>query len=816
MNYKTRSLTALAFAAVAGSALAQSNFTLTGPITIAGPAGDAGNSVIAVPGTVAAQFVSSTAVTVSAVGVLTRVHTLNTPSDIRIRLRNSAYPNGVFDFQISNGGVYVLPAGTLAVAAAGRAATSGTIHGCVIPAGSSWTIEFFTVVDNPGTEATLSAFTAVLPVGTALPTNVLQSIDVTGTYGSAIPTFGFLGDPANITVTVPDNQTSGSKFIANGGWILESAAVSKPSTLVQSASTMTVYVKHSSSNLQTTIQPWFGAVLNSPATWTNYQAGTKVAPKVTYNHNTAVLTGGGNWTFEFYESTNTPDVDQDGQWDDLKLKITGTAVPATAETLTWSGAADSVDSPGDSDNNTVSLGSATTTYTLSPNAIFSGTSTAGYSAMSQTRDALVRIYNSAYKYDYSEIWFSANNVANATSLNWTGTESTAINCSSQYGGYLLNGGLTNRIITAGSTFTAEFAEDRDDSSSSLVQQEVNDDAIPERGWTSLSLGTVNAAYVAPAAPTATVDLGTLTGGSYSAALPNFLASAVKWVKFTIPEVDRADCEYIDIWTQPNANTITTTRLTDSIIGLYSADGRLIQQDDDDSFGFNSCLSFGMGNADARAPKQTTSGDTYSDSKKFNGRDGKGLEAGTYYLGVVNFSASGSFGRGFAVAGTGTARVDGTNVKIKMGTGKITGAVLLQDWVPTDLSTVVPAWELRDGVTDAVVASGTTTLSSGGNYSLLTEVPAGSYTLTMKASHWLKEGIAVTVGGACPNINFSLINGDINNDNFVGFDDFDILSAAFGLSLGDPGYQVGADLNGDDFNGFDDFDILSAHFGEAGY
>lgn len=61
----------------------------------------------------------------------------------------------------------------------------------------------------------------------------------------------------------------------------------------------------------------------------------------------------------------------------------------------------------------------------------------------------------------------------------------------------------------------------------------------------------------------------------------------------------------------------------------------------------------------------------------------------------------------------------------------------------------------------------------------------------------------------------LINGDVNNDNEVGPGDFTLLSAAFGTSLGDAGYNAAADLNGDDEVGPADFTILSASFGQTG-
>jgi len=67
---------------------------------------------------------------------------------------------------------------------------------------------------------------------------------------------------------------------------------------------------------------------------------------------------------------------------------------------------------------------------------------------------------------------------------------------------------------------------------------------------------------------------------------------------------------------------------------------------------------------------------------------------------------------------------------------------------------------------------------------------------------------VISGGALTGQNFSLRNGDLNNDNMVDSDDFDLLIAAFGIS-------AGGDLNGDGVTDSDDFDILIANFGLSG-
>ena len=54
--------------------------------------------------------------------------------------------------------------------------------------------------------------------------------------------------------------------------------------------------------------------------------------------------------------------------------------------------------------------------------------------------------------------------------------------------------------------------------------------------------------------------------------------------------------------------------------------------------------------------------------------------------------------------------------------------------------------------------------------------------------------------------FSLINGDIDNDNYVGGSDYDIWLGCYGISLGEPGWNAMADLDGDEYIGIFDYNI----------
>ncbi len=121
------------------------------------------------------------------------------------------------------------------------------------------------------------------------------------------------------------------------------------------------------------------------------------------------------------------------------------------------------------------------------------------------------------------------------------------------------------------------------------------------------------------------------------------------------------------------------------------------------------------------------------------------------------------------------------------------------------------WTLSNGTN---TYSGTVSVFhlGGGAYSfdIPLGTPNGAYLLRFKGGTFLSSAYPMNLNSTNLSQSVSLRNGDIDQDGYVGFDDFDILSANFG----NPGNNApgSADLNNDAFVGFDDFDILSANFG----
>ncbi len=148
-------------------------------------------------------------------------------------------------------------------------------------------------------------------------------------------------------------------------------------------------------------------------------------------------------------------------------------------------------------------------------------------------------------------------------------------------------------------------------------------------------------------------------------------------------------------------------------------------------------------------------------------------------------------------------------------GQISGNIAFSDLSGSAPTVRQATIILKEGA-GTVLDTRVVTTDSSGNYSFITTV-RGTVNVFVDAKHYLVKAsnAGMNSGIANSGVNAVLINGDINDDNFVGFDDFDILSGAFGSSDTDPGYVAGADLNEDLFCGFDDFDILSANFGTGG-
>lgn len=161
--------------------------------------------------------------------------------------------------------------------------------------------------------------------------------------------------------------------------------------------------------------------------------------------------------------------------------------------------------------------------------------------------------------------------------------------------------------------------------------------------------------------------------------------------------------------------------------------------------------------------------------------------------------------------------DVSNVNFRITRPTISGTVVLGDWTgPIGARPVT--FEVRAVGSTTPIYSTTVALGAGGTYSFNPVIPAtGFYDITCKGTNWLRSlrsNVTVTATGATGQ-NFTLTNGDSDNDNSVDIADYAILSSAYGTSLGDVGFVASADLNGDDSVDIADYAILSSKYGMVG-
>lgn len=150
--------------------------------------------------------------------------------------------------------------------------------------------------------------------------------------------------------------------------------------------------------------------------------------------------------------------------------------------------------------------------------------------------------------------------------------------------------------------------------------------------------------------------------------------------------------------------------------------------------------------------------------------------------------------------------------------QVTGTVALGDYLGPVAGRVAEI-QIRNVGGGTPLQTANVVLNSSGQYTMTLNsgINAGTYDFYAKGSHWLRRkraSVNVPAGGAS-GVDFSLINGDINNDNEIGIGDYSMLSASYNLFLGDPGYNAQADLNGDDEVGISDYAILSSNYGQFG-
>ncbi|MBS1704348.1 MAG: hypothetical protein JST40_00630 [Armatimonadetes bacterium] len=150
-----------------------------------------------------------------------------------------------------------------------------------------------------------------------------------------------------------------------------------------------------------------------------------------------------------------------------------------------------------------------------------------------------------------------------------------------------------------------------------------------------------------------------------------------------------------------------------------------------------------------------------------------------------------------------------------GVKTLTGTCTLGDadpaWAPTGM--VADVKIVRNG---QVVQAEESTLGANGEFTLTTDLSAGPADMYVKVAHWLtkKVPLNITATGQT-NVNFTLLNGDVDRDDSVTIFDYLAISDAFDSNAGDPTYNWNADLDKDNSVTIFDYLILSTNFDLTG-
>lgn len=145
---------------------------------------------------------------------------------------------------------------------------------------------------------------------------------------------------------------------------------------------------------------------------------------------------------------------------------------------------------------------------------------------------------------------------------------------------------------------------------------------------------------------------------------------------------------------------------------------------------------------------------------------------------------------------------------------ISGTVVFEDYEGTGVNRPV-TFEVYDGANllDTVNAVLVPNAGSPTAYSIQTSAHGSNLTLKARGSRWLKQAVSGvdTSAGPISGVNYSLINGDVDQDGEITLSDIDIVIGQYGTGFPDTSPED-ADVNGTLEVELTDIDIVIANYG----
>jgi hypothetical protein len=147
-------------------------------------------------------------------------------------------------------------------------------------------------------------------------------------------------------------------------------------------------------------------------------------------------------------------------------------------------------------------------------------------------------------------------------------------------------------------------------------------------------------------------------------------------------------------------------------------------------------------------------------------------------------------------------------------GTVSGNLGLAGWT-APLTDPLITFEIREPGSTTALQTAVVSLSTTGEFTFTTPLPAGTYDVTAKSDRWLRarlQNVTFTAAGASGLAFGELIPGDVVENNAIDLADFLALAATYEVS---PPTEARADLNGDGSVDLADFLLLAAHYETVG-